>query len=239
MRSAPASASRRRAGRPRRRRRARGPGAGSRRGRAWRGRSRGGRRARPGRSARPRPAPRARCPTTGRRAGGRAARRARPPAPPPVRARRPRPRRGCPRRAPRGRRGAPGRAAYHAGQLGAGTLRIGARPISASAGPPGGGLPKASAPAACITVSRLPNSSAAARVGSSGRDHPRDQRILAEHVRQGWAARYGEPAQPGDLGRGVAFLDETPHLFSRTQSSMPGTAARIMASTSSNPASSP
>src|SRR4051812_33594307 len=63
-------------------------------------------------------------------------------------------------------------AAYHSGHDPAGSLRIGARPIHASAGPSGGGAPNAGAPAAGSGASARRNSSAAAADGGPGGTKP-------------------------------------------------------------------
>ncbi len=55
--------------------------------------------------------------------------------------------------------------AYQDGQSSPVTLRIGASPMNASTGPPGGGAPNAGAPAACSPASSRPNRSAASRPG--------------------------------------------------------------------------
>ncbi|CAM5311045.1 hypothetical protein SALBM217S_01119 [Streptomyces griseoloalbus] len=55
--------------------------------------------------------------------------------------------------------------AYQTGQSSPVTLRIGASPMNASTGPPGGGAPNAGAPAACRPASSRPNRSAVSRPG--------------------------------------------------------------------------
>src|SRR3954447_23235690 len=63
-------------------------------------------------------------------------------------------------------------AAYHSGHDPAGSLRIGARPIHASAGPSGGGAPNAGAPGAGSGPGAPPTPRAGAAGGGPGGTKP-------------------------------------------------------------------